>query len=395
MSALDDAHAHVRARTHTHTYARARTHTHAHTRTHLYTSLRQVGKNVRWMKVADGLYLEQEAVPMGVALCVYDDTSPADVAEVAALCLASGNAVLLKGTDRSGHKTVSVLHRIFSEALRQAGVSANACTLIDQREAFEDYLSLDAHVDIVIPRGGRDLLDFVKDATKIPVLGDAAGLCHVYVHTDADIGMAARLIHDSKCSHPSGLGHYAMQTLLLHASLVEKGLLEDLLSPMAEAGVTVYAGPRMRAQFRSQTLKMPAARSLTVEWGGRACAVEVVDSLEEAMTHINTHGSHHTDVIVTADDLTARKFNKGVDSACVFHNVSTRFSDSYSFGLGQQVGVETKRTFNRGPVGIEGLMTAKWLLKGRGHVAETLGEVRSKNWVLQKKCVTCGMDVSS
>jgi len=352
-----------------------------------------VGKNVRWVKVADGLYLEQETVPMGVALCVFDDTSPAVVAEVAALCIASGNAILLKGTERSGHKTMSVLHKIFSEALQERKVSLNACTLILQREAFEDYLSLDGHLDIVIPRGGRELLDFVKANTKIPVLGDAEGLCHVYVHEDADLGMAANIISDSKCA-PSGFGQYAVQTLLVHSKLIEQGKLDELLEPLQAAGVITYAGPRLRAQFRTQTIKMPAARSLNTEWDHRACAVEVVDSIDEAMSHINLHGSHHTDVIVTSDDMAARKFSKGVESACVFYNCSTRFSNSYSFGLGNQVGMETKRAFNRGPVGIEGLMTSKWLLKGKGHVTETMGEQRTSNWVLQKKCVTCGMDVS-
>ena len=255
-------------------------------------------------------------------------------------------------------------------------------------------LSLDGHVDIVIPRGGRELLDFVKVSTKIPVLGDAAGVCHVYVHEDADAGMAAQIISDSKSAN-TAFGQYAMQTLLLHAKMLEGGKLEELIAPLLNEGISVYAGPRLRMQFRSQTLKMPAARSLSIEWGRLACAVEVVDSLEEAVSHINMHGSHHTDVIVTHDDMAARKFSKAVESACVFHNVSTRFSDSYTFGLGTQVGVETKRTGNRGPVGIDGLMTSKWLLKGKGHVTETVGEVRTSNWVLQKKCVTCGMDVSS
>jgi delta-1-pyrroline-5-carboxylate synthetase len=352
-----------------------------------------VGKNLRWLKVSDGLYLEQESVPMGLALGVFDDTCPAVVAEVAALCLASGNAVLLKPTERTGLKTVALLHSIFTGALEQHKVSTSACTLIHQREAFEDYLSLQGHVDIVIPRGGRELLDFVKTTTKIPVLGDAEGLCHVYVHADADLSMAANILLDSKCG--TGHGQYALQTLLVHASLIEEGQLDDLIAPLLAKGVTVYCGPRMRAQFRSQALKMPAARSLNFEWGPLACAVEVVESLDDAMSHINVHGSHHTDVIVTSDDMNARLFGKGVESACVFHNCSLRFSDSYAFGLGQQVGVVTKRVgASRGPVGLEGLLTSKWLMKGKGHVTETLGDVRTSNWVLQKKCVTCGMDVS-
>eukprot|EP00802_Teleaulax_amphioxeia_P006209 Tamp_06213.p1 GENE.Tamp_06213~~Tamp_06213.p1 ORF type:complete len:836 (+),score=216.15 Tamp_06213:102-2510(+) len=353
-----------------------------------------VGKNTRWLKVADGLYLEQEAVPMGVALCVFDDTSPDVVAQVAAMCLASGNAVLLKGTERSGQKTMSVIHGLFTEALKEHKVSKHACTLINQREAFEDYLSLEGHIDIVIPRGGRELLQFVNTSTKIPVLGDSEAMCHVYVHKDADLAMAANIIFDSKCSY-TGFGQYALQNILVHASIVEQGGLEELLSPLISNGVTVFAGPRLRAQFRTQTLKMPAARSLNMEWDQFACAVEVVETLDDAVSHINLHGSHHTDVIVTADDLQARLFNKGVESACVFHNCSIRFSDSYAFGLGQQVGMETKRNAIRGPVGIDGLMTSKWLLKGKGHVTETLGEARGSNWVLQKKCVTCGMDVSS
>ena len=355
-----------------------------------------VGKNTRWMKVADGLYLEQEAVPMGVALCVFDDTSPDAVAQVAALCLASGNAVMLKGTERAGQKTIAVMHSLLTEALREHKVSSNACTLIHHREAFEDYLSLDGHIDLVIPRGGRELQQFVNNSTKIPVLGDSEALCHVYVHKDADVAMAANIIFDSKCSY-TGFGQYALQNILVHAAIIEQGGLEELLTPLTSNGVTVFAGPRLRAQFRTQTLKMPAARSLNVEWdavGQWACAIEVVDTLDDAIAHINVHGSHHTDVIVTADDLEARIFNKGVQSACVFHNCSIRFSDSYAFGLGQQVGMETKRNASRGPVGIEGLMTSKWLLKGQGHVTESVGEVRSSSWVLQKKCVTCGMDVS-
>ena len=355
-----------------------------------------VGKNVRWMKVADSLYLEQETAPMGVALCVFDDTSPDVVVQVAALCIASGNAIMLKGTDRSGHKTMTVLHKILCEALQEMKVSVKACTLIHQREAFEDYLTLDSHLDVVIPRGGRELLDFVKSSTKIPVLGDAEGLCHVYVHKDADLDMAANILHDSKCSM-TGFGQSALQTVLVHSSLVEGGMLDHLIAPLLASGVTVLAGPRMRAQFRTQTIKMPAARSLNIEWDQTACAVEVVDSLDEAITHVNLHGSHHTDVIVTSDDMAARTFSKAVESACVFQNCSTRFSDSYAFGLGSQVGMETKRTMNRGPVGIEGLMTSKWLLKGKGHVTQTVGEARitGSGWVLQKKCVTCGMEVSS
>jgi len=328
-----------------------------------------VGKNVRWMKVADALYLEQETVPMGVALCVFDDTSPDVVAQVAALCIASGNAIMLKGTERSGHKTIALLHKILCEALQEMKVSVNACTLIHQREAFEDYLTLDRHLDMVIPRGGRELLDFVKASTKIPVLGDAKGLCHVYVHSDADLDMAANIIHDSKCSQ-TGFGQSALQTLLVHSSLIERGMLDTLIAPLLASGVTVLSGPRMRAQFRTQTIKMPAARSLNTEWDHTACAVEIVDSLDEAVSHVNLNGSHHTDVIVTADDMVARTFAKAVESACVFQNCSTRFSDSYAFGLGSQVGMETKRSMQRGPVGIEGLMTTKWVLKGKGHVTQ-------------------------
>jgi len=353
-----------------------------------FSAANSVGRNLKWCKVTDGLYLEQEAVPMGVVLCVYE-AEPDIVPQVAALCIASGNAALFKSQMSTTPKTAEVFHSIVITALKNNGVSPKAIMMLDQRDDLEEYLGLTENVDLVIPRGSSQLIDYISHNTKIPVLGDAEGLCHVYVHSDADFDIAQRVILDSKCE--TSRGHYAMETLLLHSSWMDDGRFEDLIAPLIKAGVTVHSGPRLRAQYKAHVAKLAPARSFQ-EFGAMACAVEVVSSLEDAIEHINEFGSNHTDVVVSEDELVVKQFSREIESACVFVNASTRLSDGFVFGLGAEVGVSTRKGPLRGPVGIEGLMTAKWTLKGRGHGAADFAS-GDDIYIHEKKCVTCGLQV--
>ncbi len=193
------------------------------------------------------------------------------------------------------------------------------------------------------------------------MLGHADGVCHVFVHASADVSKATNIVADAKTDYPAACN--AMETLLLHAPLVSSGVAATLLDALRARGVTLLGGPRAVAE-----LSLPAAESLHVEYSALTCAVEIVDSTEAAVAHIHAHGSGHTECVVAEDPAAVDLFMTSVDAACVFHNASTRFADGARFGLGAEVGIATGRLHARGPVGIEGLLTTRWLLRGDGHV---------------------------
>ena len=216
-------------------------------------------------------------------------------------------------------------------------------------------------IDMVIPRGSNALVAHIKAHTRIPVLGHADGVCHVFVHGSADVAMATRIVLDSKTDYPAACN--AMETLLLHAPLLASGAAATLLAALRGAGVALVGGPRAAA-----ALSLPPADSMHCEYSALTAAVEIVDDVAGAIAHIHAHGSGHTECIVAQDAAAAAAFTAGVDAACVFHNASTRFADGFRFGLGAEVGISTSRLHARGPVGIEGLLTTRWLLRGSGQV---------------------------
>ena len=217
-------------------------------------------------------------------------------------------------------------------------------------------------IDMVIPRGSNALVAHIKAHTRIPVLGHADGVCHVFVHASADVAMAARIAVDAKTDYPAACN--AMETLLLHAPLLASGGAAVILDALRAAGVSLYGGPRAAASLGLP----PAPGGLHVEYSALAACVEVVDDVAAAVAHVHAHGSGHTECIVAQDDAAAAAFLAQVDAACVFHNASTRFADGFRFGLGAEVGISTSRLHARGPVGIEGLLTTRWLLRGAGQV---------------------------
>ncbi len=230
------------------------------------------------------------------------------------------------------------------------------------RGAIDDLLQLDDVIDLVIPRGSNALVAHIKSNTRIPVLGHADGVCHVFIHESADLAMAAAIAVDAKTDYPAACN--AMETLLLHAPLVASGGAAGILAALRAAGVTLLGGPRAAA-----ALSLPPAESLHAEYSNLTACVEIVDDVAAAIAHIHAHGSGHTECIVAADGSPAvGAFMAGVDAACVFHNASTRFADGFRFGLGAEVGISTSRLHARGPVGIEGLLTTRWLLRGKGQV---------------------------
>jgi delta-1-pyrroline-5-carboxylate synthetase len=328
-----------------------------------------MGRLLRETELADGLLLRQVSAPLGVLLVIFE-SRPDALPQIAALALRSGNGLLLKG-GKEASRSNRALHRVLCDALAP-DVPSEALVLVEGREAVDALLDLDDVLDLVIPRGSNELVSSIRARTRIPVLGHADGVCHVYVDADVDLDMAARVVRDAKCDYPSACN--AMETLLVHRAHLAGGGLDALLAALA--GVTLHGAAHL-LPGQEPLAHLPPAPALHHEYGELAATVVLVDGVADAIAHVHRWGSGHTEAVLTRDPSVARRFLDEVDAACVFHNASTRFADGYRFGLGAEVGISTSRIHARGPVGVEGLLTTRWLLEGHGQtVTQTkTGEV--------------------
>ncbi|KAG2325678.1 hypothetical protein Bca4012_040177 [Brassica carinata] len=319
-----------------------------------------IGRVLAKTEIADGLILEKTSSPLGVLLIVFE-SRPDALVQIASLAIRSGNGLLLKG-GKEARRSNAILHKVITDAIPKT-VGGKLIGLVTSREEIPDLLKLDDVIDLVIPRGSNKLVSQIKNSTKIPVLGHADGICHVYVDKSCNLDMAKRVVSDAKLDYPAACN--AMETLLVHKDLETNGVLNELIYALQANGVTLYGGPGA-----SGKLNIPEAQSFHHEYSSKACTVEIVEDVHGAIDHIHNHGSAHTDCIVTEDNEVAEIFLRQVDSAAVFHNASTRFCDGFRFGLGAEVGISTSRIHARGPVGVEGLLTTRWIMRGKGQVVE-------------------------
>ncbi len=316
---------------------------------------------------SQGLHLQKVSVPLGVLLAIFE-ARPDAVTQIASLAIKSGNAIILK----AGHEvesTAKVLVGVLRNALVASGLPEDAVTPVVGREAVKDLLALHHLIDLVIPRGSRKLVEYVQGHTRIPVLGHAEGVCHIYVDRSADPELSVRVIADAKTDYPAACN--AVETVLVHRAIAAK-LLPRLAEDLHARGVRLYGDDIVRAVLPSAA----AVQDWHVEYGDLQLSMGVVDSLDAAIRHIHAHGSMHTESILAEDTATAERFLREVDAAGVFHNCSTRFADGFRYGFGAEVGVSTSKVHARGPVGLEGLTTYKYILRGQGHVA---GDYRGPN----------------
>ncbi|KAM1949301.1 hypothetical protein ACFX15_009370 [Malus domestica] len=319
-----------------------------------------IGRVLKKTELAEGLVLEKLSCPLGVLLVVFE-SRPDALVQIAALAIQSRNGLLLKG-GKEAKRSNAILHKVITSAIPEP-VGGKLIGLVNTRDEIPDLLKLHDVIDLVIPRGSNKLVSKIKESTKIPVLGHADGICHVYVDKSANLDMAKRIVLDAKVDYPAACN--AMETLLVHKDLLSDGGFKQIISELKDSGVSLYGGPRA-----ATALHLPETDSFHYEYSSLACSVEIVDDVNAAIDHIHEHGSAHTDCIVTEDGQVAEVFLTQVDSAAVFHNVSTRFCDGARFGLGAEVGISTSRIHARGPVGVEGLLTTRWILRGNGQIVD-------------------------
>ena len=308
-----------------------------------------------------GLVLERISVPLGV-LGVIFEARPDAVMQIAALAIRSGNGALLKG-GREAARSCAAIMTALQSGLAASAVAPAALELLTSREESLGLLKLDGLVDLIIPRGSNALVRFIQDNTRIPVLGHADGICHLYVHSDADPELALRVALDSKTQYPAACN--AIETLLVDGAIAPS-FLPAAIAAFAAAGVT------LRGDSAAMALGVSDAATdddWDSEYSDLILAVKVVADLEEALEHIRRHGSRHTDAICTRDRQAADRFLASVDSAGVYLNCSTRFADGFRYGFGAEVGISTQTLPPRGPVGLEGLITYRYRLRGEGHIA--------------------------
>lgn len=324
-----------------------------------------VGKVQLRRKLDKDLILEKVSVPLGVLGIIFE-SRPDVIPQILSLVLKSGNTAVLKGGKEARHSNHAFMTLIEELNTRFPELPPHWAQLIDSRHEVHEMLSYPEYVDLVIPRGSYTLVKSIKEATKIPVLGHADGICHLYVHPRSDIKTAIPIILDAKCDYPTACN--ALETLL-----VDQKIARSFLPVFEEAAHT--AGITLKGCVNTRKLIPSAQRATERDWsteyGDLTLSIKMVDDLEAAITHINHYGSHHTDGILSQDRPAQEKFLQAVDSACVFVNASTRFSDGYRFGMGAEVGISTSKTHARGPVGIEGLLSTTYRLRGNGHIVAT------------------------
>jgi glutamate-5-semialdehyde dehydrogenase len=310
-----------------------------------------------------GIQVGRMRVPLGVVGIVYE-SRPNVTADAAALCLKAGNATILRGGSealQSNRAIAACVH----EGLRTAGLPATAVQVVatPDRAAVGHLITDDKHVDVIVPRGGKSLIERIAREAKVPVIRHLDGVCHVYIDADADVDMAVRIADNAKTQRYGTCN--TMETLLVHAAIADR-VLPPLCAIYASKGVELRGDPRSRALAAS--MKTATEDDWYAEYLAPILAVRIVDSLDEAMAHIAKYGSQHTDAIVTNDHAAAMRFLREVDSSSVMVNASTRFADGYEFGLGAEIGISTNKLHARGPVGLEGLTSQKWLVLGSGQV---------------------------
>jgi len=317
-----------------------------------------------------GLILKRVSCPLGV-LGVIFEARPDAVIQISSLALKSGNGVILKG-GKEAVRSCEALVKAIRQALAETEVDPNAIQLLTTREETQALLKLEQYVDLIIPRGSNSFVRFVQDNTRIPVLGHAEGICHVYVDQAAELKSAIAITVDAKTQYPAACN--AIETLLVHQDIALK-FLPLVAAALLERNVELRGDEQTRCILDI----LPAtADDWATEYSDLTLAIKIVDSLSEAIAHINTYGSRHTDAIVTEDPQAAATFLAHVDAASVFHNCSTRFSDGFRYGFGAEVGISTQKMPPRGPVGLEGLVTYKYQITGDGHISATYTEANPR-----------------
>jgi glutamate-5-semialdehyde dehydrogenase len=315
----------------------------------------------------NGLLIRKVRVPIGVIAVIYE-SRPNVTIDCAALCLKSGNSVILRGGKEAFHSNTA-LASLISEALASAGLPAAAAQLVPttDRAAMQELLKLDELIHCVIPRGGEGLIRFVAENSRIPVIKHYKGVCHVYVDTAADLDRADAIVFNAKVHRPSACN--AAEKLLVHRRHLGPGLVR-LARSLRAAGVELRTDAPCGIVLRAAGVECVDAvdADWTEEYLGLTLTVRAVDSLQEAVDWINAHGSGHSDAIVTEDEAAARAFLAGVDSATVYWNASTRFTDGFEFGMGAEIGISTDRLHARGPMGLAELCSYKYLIEGNGQV---------------------------
>jgi len=327
-----------------------------------------IGRLVSSTELDSGLVLDRVTCPIGVIGVIFEARPEAPV-QISSLCLKSGTAVILKGGSEA-HRTNETLAKVISKAVTDMDERfASAVQLLSTREEINRLLAMDQFVDLIIPRGSNQLVRYIKEHTKIPVLGHADGICHTYVDESADLDMAMRVCFDAKVQYPAVCN--AMETLLVHENVAL-----TFIPAMAER--FHQAGVELRGDEGSRSLadmKEASEKDWSTEYNDLVLSVKIVSSLEEAVRHINRYGSHHSDAIIASDERVAQRFMDEVDSSSVMWNCSTRFADGFRYGRGAEGGISTNKTHARGPVGLEGLTIYKYRLRGSGHiVSEYVGE---------------------
>ncbi len=307
-----------------------------------------VGKVLLKRELDENLVLTKVSCPIGVLGIIFE-ARPDVISQISSLAIKSSNAVILKGGKESKNTNKKILEVINGALAKVEGFPENVVQQVFSRDDVAEMLKCDEYINLIIPRGGNKLVKFIKENTKIPVLGHANGICHIFIDESADIDIASRVVIDAKTQYPSACN--AVETLLIHKNFKKAS---ELLASLQLSEIKLVSEPE----------------AWDIEYGDKILAYKFVDTLDEAISHINTYGSGHTDSIITTDSLNAEKFMNNVDSAGVYFNVSTRFADGFRYGFGAEVGISTNKTHARGPVGLEGLTIYKYKLVGNGQIVD-------------------------